>query len=344
MKNKYLQIPLALGLVLGGTSALMAQDDVHDDRIYLTGQFGIIKLDRDRNIDPRIGSPRFFYGIGVGRFFTRNLSLDLELDRTKTRIDPRLMTNSFSRHMRLHGLGLHARYHFGSGNVRPYVAAGAGVQRYSHVFGNDEDVFGQLGVGVWSRLGDHVHNRIELAYRYDRNEDELFADQRGFDDWTLSTYFSFLLGAPPRPPAPEPTRTEPPPPPPPAPPAPEPEPEPEVLFDWDASVFFEFDSSQLRPDARAELNRAAEDIMADETLRRVELAGHTCDIGTDAYNQGLSERRAQSVYDYLVDQGVSPGVLTVRGYGEDRPKVPNSSTENRRENRRVEVVVVERSR
>lgn len=343
MKNKYLRIPLALGLVLGGTTASIAQDEVHDGRFYVTGQFGIIKLDRERNIDPRIGSPRPFYGIGVGRFFTRNLSLDLELDRTTTRIDPRLMTNSFSRHMRLHGLGLHARYHFGSGKVRPYVVAGIGAQRYSHVFDEDEDLFGKLGVGIWSRLGDYVHNRIELAYRYDRNEDDLFADQRGFDDWTLSTYFNFMLGAPPRPPAPEPERAEPPPPPPP-PPAPEPEPEPEVLFDWDASVFFEFDSAQLRPDARAELNRAAEDIRQDETLQRVELAGHTCDLGPEQYNQGLSERRAQAVYDYLVDQGVPPNLLTVRGYGEDRPKVPNTSSENRRENRRVETVVVDRSR
>ena len=81
-----------------------------------------------------------------------------------------------------------------------------------------------------------------------------------------------------------------------------------------------------------------------DELVRIEVAGHTCDIGSAEYNQGLSERRAQSVYNFLVNEGeIDSDRLVVRGYGEDRPKVPNTSRENRQQNRRVELVVLERS-
>jgi len=116
-----------------------------------------------------------------------------------------------------------------------------------------------------------------------------------------------------------------------------------VILEFDAAVFFEFDSATLRPAAIAELNEAAALLNLHDELTRVEVAGHTCDLGSASYNQGLSERRARAVRDHLVEQGeVSADRLVVRGYGEDRPKVPNTSTENRQQNRRVELIVLER--
>src|SRR5690606_7303496 len=72
-------------------------------------------------------------------------------------------------------------------------------------------------------------------------------------------------------------------------------------------------------------------------VSRVKLVGHTCDIGSEPYNQGLSERRAGAVRDYLVSKGVSADEIDVTGRGELEPKYPNDSEENRRRNRRVDI-------
>ena len=66
---------------------------------------------------------------------------------------------------------------------------------------------------------------------------------------------------------------------------------------------------------------------------------HTDDLGTDLYNQKLSERRAKSVVDYLVQQGVDLSRLVMVGYGESKPKVPNIDESHREQNRRVQIFV-----
>ena len=74
----------------------------------------------------------------------------------------------------------------------------------------------------------------------------------------------------------------------------------------------------------------------------VEVAGHTDSMGSEAYNQGLSERRAQSVQDYLVSKGVKAQRLTAKGYGESMPVASNDTDAGRAENRRVELIVLDR--
>ncbi len=68
-----------------------------------------------------------------------------------------------------------------------------------------------------------------------------------------------------------------------------------------------------------------------------EIYGHTDSIGTDAYNQKLSERRARAVFNYLVENGIDPGRLKTRGFGENLPVAPNTTPEGRQKNRRVEL-------
>ena len=68
----------------------------------------------------------------------------------------------------------------------------------------------------------------------------------------------------------------------------------------------------------------------------VEVAGHTDSVGSEEYNQGLSERRAESVQDYLVSKGVKAHRLSSKGYGEMRPVASNDTEEGRAENRRTE--------
>ena len=84
-------------------------------------------------------------------------------------------------------------------------------------------------------------------------------------------------------------------------------------------VNFDFDKSTLRPDAVAILNEAIEILKRYPELK-VEVAGHTDQCGKDAYNQGLSERRAQAVYDYLTSNGIDAArLIGPNGYGESRP-------------------------
>ncbi|MDP0588316.1 MAG: OmpA family protein [Candidatus Endonucleobacter bathymodioli] len=71
------------------------------------------------------------------------------------------------------------------------------------------------------------------------------------------------------------------------------------------------------------------------------ITGHTCDLGSKDFNQGLSERRAQSVMKYLLEKGVSSQNIKTKGYRESKPLYPNTSNKNRKMNRRVEIIVAE---
>lgn len=101
-------------------------------------------------------------------------------------------------------------------------------------------------------------------------------------------------------------------------------------------VLFDFDKAALKAQYKEELKGAKEifDMNPDLT---VTVEGHTCSIGSDAYNQTLSERRAKAVVKYLVDDvGVPASKLNAVGYGESRPAYSNDTEENRAKNRRVE--------
>ncbi len=100
-------------------------------------------------------------------------------------------------------------------------------------------------------------------------------------------------------------------------------------------VNFEFDSAKLTADSTAKLDEAMK-ILQRHTDLKVEVAGHTDSQGNDAYNQGLSERRAQAVADYLIGKGANAGNITVKGYGETQPVMDNGTEAGRAANRRVE--------
>ncbi|MDP6436229.1 MAG: OmpA family protein [Gammaproteobacteria bacterium] len=86
---------------------------------------------------------------------------------------------------------------------------------------------------------------------------------------------------------------------------------------------------------------AAAATLIDNPGLRVEVAGHTDSQGDSDYNIGLSQRRAETVRDYLVTAGVDQNRVTARGYGEDEPVASNATPQGRRQNRRVELRVLE---
>ncbi len=104
-------------------------------------------------------------------------------------------------------------------------------------------------------------------------------------------------------------------------------------------ALFAFDSAALMPAAEVELAGLLQ-VLRTSRVGEIEIVGHTCDIGSERYNQGLSERRAEAVRDWLLRQGVDTGDLRVFGRGELAPRHPNDSEDNRRRNRRVELSFV----
>ncbi len=102
------------------------------------------------------------------------------------------------------------------------------------------------------------------------------------------------------------------------------------------SIFFDYDKAVLKPESFPELERVVQ-MMNDKTGISIEIAGHTDNRGTIAYNQNLSERRAKAVKKFLTSKGIDAGRVTTIGYGETRPIVSNDDEKDGREiNRRVE--------
>jgi outer membrane protein OmpA-like peptidoglycan-associated protein len=102
---------------------------------------------------------------------------------------------------------------------------------------------------------------------------------------------------------------------------------------------FEFDKAELKPEDRELLSRIAGIIMTSHDYT-ISVNGHTDDVGSDAYNQKLSERRAEAVRDYLVKAGLSAEILSVQGHGKALPLVRGTSEVARGKNRRVELGLV----
>lgn len=106
-----------------------------------------------------------------------------------------------------------------------------------------------------------------------------------------------------------------------------------------ADANFDFDKSDLKSEGRARLDQLAADLRGADSITAIDITGHTDSIGSTTYNQRLSERRAATVRNYLVAQGVSDGLISMRGMGETSPIATNSTKEGRAQNRRVEVGV-----
>jgi OmpA-OmpF porin, OOP family len=102
---------------------------------------------------------------------------------------------------------------------------------------------------------------------------------------------------------------------------------------------FEFNKADLRPEDRELLSRIAGIILTSHDYT-ISVNGHTDDVGSVAYNQTLSERRAQAVRDYLVKAGLPPGIVSVEGHGKSLPLVKGTSDAARAKNRRVELGLV----
>jgi outer membrane protein OmpA-like peptidoglycan-associated protein len=111
-----------------------------------------------------------------------------------------------------------------------------------------------------------------------------------------------------------------------------------LLVHFDSDVLFAVDSAALSGDARNALGQAAS-VMNEYDKTAVIVQGHTDSTGTDQHNQGLSERRAGSVQQELISRGVDRDRIASMGFGESQPVADNATSEGRRRNRRVDVML-----
>ena len=105
-----------------------------------------------------------------------------------------------------------------------------------------------------------------------------------------------------------------------------------------SDVLFDTGKFTLRPEAREKLAKVA-GIVSGHPGLRLDVEGHTDSVGSDEYNQTLSEHRAGSVRDYLTQQGMAPGSVTAKGFGKTQPVASNDTASGRQQNRRVELVI-----
>ena len=106
-----------------------------------------------------------------------------------------------------------------------------------------------------------------------------------------------------------------------------------------SNLLFDFNKANIKPEHVQEINRLAKQLNKYD-LHKLKIVGHTDDIGNPEYNQKLSEERAQSVASIFVQQGFKQNDLTAVGRGSSQPFVPNTSDENRPNNRRVAVIII----
>jgi len=112
-----------------------------------------------------------------------------------------------------------------------------------------------------------------------------------------------------------------------------------LVLDMPSEITFGVDSANIDPSFRSTLDQVASTLTQYEKTY-VDVLGHTDSTGSDAYNQGLSERRASAVADYLSTRDVQSARLAARGYGESQPKASNLDAAGRSANRRVEIRLV----
>lgn len=345
---------LFAALVLGlSTSAVMAQD--YDERWGLTPHVGVNFNDSDRDADNGL-----VLGLGLGRFISPRVHLEVDIARGDADLDGRGDWDNMD-------FGITGRFFFTeiTDSRRYYAAIGTrGIRHDRDGSKTGTGLGAHLGLGVHDQINDNLAFRGEVLYRYDRDRDSLPGEDSYNDVIAqMGLTYSFgeyraveiseeaeQLGQP----------------------APEPAPEPYVApvsndDDGDGvpndadrcpgtpagtmvgrdgcevaevidlrGVNFDFDKCNLRPDAVEILDNAVGVLKSNDL--RVSVEGHTDSVGTDAYNQTLSECRAKVVYDYLLNNGVNSGQVTgSRGFGESSPIDTNETAEGRARNRRTEL-------
>lgn len=271
------------------------------------------------------------YGAGASYFLTDDVSLGLSYGEYHDVTSDDLVNADGHKNIKGSLTSLDAAYHFGAPGVglRPYVSAGVAHQSIGQAArsGRDHSTYANIGAGLKYYFTENLFAKASV--------DGMHNIDRGDSEWMAGVGVGLNFGGGARQvaavePTPEPA------------PAPivdtEPEPAPEVVR-VELDVKFDFDKSRVREESYGDIKNLA-DFMQQYPQTSTTVEGHTDSVGTDQYNQRLSERRAEAVRDVLVNQyGVEGGRVNSVGYGESRPVADNATDAGRQINRRVEAEV-----
>ena len=343
-------VSLAVAATLSLTAFAASAEDMFRDAWYVVPSVNYMHADRD--LDAK--SSGYGASIKLGKELSPSWDLQGGLGYNTSRADGgRLDADTTipggSGRYKQYTLGLDALYMFSRSNFRPFLLAGVGAARNNVDYtipgvptnGSKTSWLGNLGLGAQYLFNDNFGLQADLREQWSTAKLDApsipFSQNETVANTLLNIGGIFRFGAPapvaaaaaPEP-APMPIAE---PAPAPAPePAPAPAPAPEACkptmdtITIGAEKLFAFDKANLSKDGKAALDEAAAKIKANPEVKAVIVTGHTDRIGSDKYNQKLSERRAKQVADYLVVQGVDSGIIQSLGKGESEPVVQCEGT------------------
>ncbi|WP_394754605.1 OmpA family protein [Crenothrix sp.] len=334
---------------LSGMLPVAHAEEFLDNRWYIAPFGSYVKPGGDRNSD----IDGYGAGMGIGKILNEHFNAELRGFYNSFDDNNRRPDGSTGR-WDLAGGTADLQYYFFRDTFSPYAVIAAGGMN-SYVNGKSGvGIIGEAGLGFTYELHDNFLIRSDVRYRYNNNLNaHLNPGTDEFHDMTVNVGFVVPLG--PKPVAAAPVE-----------PAPA-EPDCSTLdSDGDGvndcldkcpgtisgsqvddqgcpirleikGVNFQYNSAELTQNAMVILDGVAESLINYPQKNDIEVQGHTSSEGTNRYNLRLSQRRSQSVADYLSQKGVT-NKLTARGYGEDQPIADNGTEEGRERNRRVELV------
>ncbi|GJL83667.1 MAG: hypothetical protein DHS20C01_33010 [marine bacterium B5-7] len=276
-----------------------------------------LALDSDRVFDVPTRSPGHTPKIGslvLGAYFNDQWAADLSLG------------TDLSNNVDTDVVAINGYRFFGENKWRPFVSAGLSRFDVDEATGDEQTDQIQAGFGLSGALTESVEMRVGYQHFFTVSGDS-------FDDDAVNVAVNWSFGKP----APAPVAA--------VAPAPEPAPAPavqkkEVIDTYELLVEFDFDKSEVRSIYEPQFKTIASILNQNPDISMT-IEGHTDAIGTDEYNQDLSERRAEAVRQkFIRDFNVSPNRIGIMGYGETQPIADNSTPAGRQKNRRAIAVVL----
>nr|WP_155452439.1 OmpA family protein [Massilia eburnea] len=326
---------------MSASFAASAQDMLNQNW-YIGGQAGVMRPDSDWAAN----NDRAAYGLKLGKALDEKW--DLQFNGTYG--TSKENWNRYTQKL----LGADGLYMFSRKSVRPFLLVGAGAEKDKNNFSccNTQQTrwspFVNVGLGVQADITQRLFFQADLRNVHGFIRGDQFTNSKSNNQYLMFS-LNYLLGAAPQPapaPAPAPVVAAPEPAPAPAPePVAPPPPAPKFQkVTMSANELFAFDSATLAP-SQPKLDEMANVLNADTSVNNVIITGHTDRLGSDKYNQKLSERRAEAVKAYLVGKGISASRLTAVGKGKSQPVVQCNDKKMKRAaliqclepNRRVEI-------
>jgi len=340
---------LALAVIGMGTFSTAQADEFRDDRWYVAPFATFLKTGGDRDAKDGWGG-----GMGIGKILNEHFNIELKGFYQSFGGYSNPNTGNTGR-WDLTGGSADLQFFFSRNAFAPYTVIGLGAMNSSVPGDSGVGFIGEMGAGFTYELHDNFLLRSDVRYRYNNNFNAaLRPGTDEFHDMTVNVGFVIPFGAKPKA-----------------------EPKLEIpvapaqdcsTMDSDADgvndcldkcpgtiagskvdgqgcpislelkgVNFEYNSAKLKPDALIILDGVAENLKTYPQKNDIEVHGHTSSEGTKKYNLKLSQKRSQSVADYLAGKGVT-NRLYAKGFGEDQPIADNSTEEGKSMNRRVELI------